>query len=380
MAAPQQSQQPPVRVDLAPEGDTVVLSLQGHLDTHSLATVWSQAVSGAADAAPTRLVVDGTGVEYCDGGGASLIVTLRLQQEARGGSFELRGLRDEFQELVRMISPGEREPEEHGEDELGFFASLGRESLGLVSDMRELVTFVGELLVSLLLALRNPAQVRWSDVLVIAQRAGNGAIPIIVLIGFLLGVILSFQSAIPMRQFGAEIFVADLLAISLLRELGPLMAAIMVAARSGSAFAAEIGTMKVNEEIDALSTMGLTAVRFLIVPRVIAAFIVIPSLIMLMNLSGLLGGALVMNSLGFSMVTYVDRISAAAGVGDLMGGLFKGFVFSIIVAAVGCMRGLQTGQGAGAVGESTTSSVVSGIILIAVMDGLFAVVFFVLGW
>ncbi len=380
MAAPQQSQQPAARAELSRQGDTLVLSLQGRLDAHSLAAVWGQAVSGAADAAAAQLLVDASGVEYCDGAGASLSLSLRLQQQARGGSFELRGLRDDFAELLRMIEPSAPEAEEHGEPEEGFFVSLGRNSLEVAADVRELVTFVGELLVSLGWALRNPAEIRWRDVFLIAQRAGNGAVPIIVLIGFLLGVILSFQSAIPMRQFGAEIFVADLLAISLLRELGPLMAAIMVAARSGSAFAAEIGTMKVNEELDALSTMGLTAVRYLIVPRVIAAVLVIPTLIMLMNLSGLIGGALVMNSLGFSMVTYVGRISSAVAVGDMMGGLFKGFVFGIIVAAVGCLRGLQAGQGAGAVGESTTSSVVSGIILIAFMDGIFAVIFFVLGW
>jgi phospholipid/cholesterol/gamma-HCH transport system permease protein len=182
-----------------------------------------------------------------------------------------------------------------------------------------------------------------------------------------------------MRRFGAEIFIADLLGMSLLRELGPLMAAIMLTARSGSAFAAEIGTMKVNEEVDALATMGLEPMRFLILPRVVAAVIVVPVLAMLMNAAGLAGGAVMFLSLDFPLNLYVSRIAEMVSIGDFLGGIFKGFVFGVIVAAVGCQRGLETGKGAGAVGLSTTSAVVSGITLIAVIDGIFAVVFFMLG-
>jgi phospholipid/cholesterol/gamma-HCH transport system permease protein len=167
----------------------------------------------------------------------------------------------------------------------------------------------------------------------------------------------------------------------MLRELGPLMAAILLAARSGSAFAAEIGTMKVNEELDALNTMGLDPVRFLVVPRVVAAVAVVPALAMLTSLSGLLGGLVVYVSLlGYPPITFVNRVAEMVDPGDVIGGLAKAMVFGVIVAAVGCLRGIQTGQGAGAVGQSATSSVVSGIILIAIAEGVFAVVFYVLGW
>jgi phospholipid/cholesterol/gamma-HCH transport system permease protein len=213
----------------------------------------------------------------------------------------------------------------------------------------------------------------------VADRAGIGAVGIITLVGFLLGLILAFQGAIPMQRFGAQIFVADLIGVSMLRELGPLMASILLTARSGSAFAAEIGTMKVNEEIDALSTMGLEPVRFLVVPRVLAALGVVPALAMLTSLSGLVGGAVVFRSLGFPLVVYIDRIRDFVTVGDVLGGLFKALAFGVIVAAVGCQRGLQTGQGAGAVGAATTSSVVSAIVLIAIVDGIFAVAFYILG-
>jgi phospholipid/cholesterol/gamma-HCH transport system permease protein len=256
---------------------------------------------------------------------------------------------------------------------------VGESTLQFLADFRELVAFVGQLTLALLSALRSPRQIRFRDMMLAADRAGIGAIPIIALVGFLLGLILTFQSAIPMRQFGAEIFVADLLGISMLRELGPLMAGILLTARSGSAFAAEIGTMKVNEEVDALTTMGLEPVRFLVVPRIIAAVAVVPVLAMLMNVSGLMGGAVVFLSLDFPLVTFVNRVVAAVSMADFLGGLFKAFIFGIIVAAVGCLRGLQTKTGAGAVGESTTSSVVSGIVLIAVIDGIFGVIFYMLG-
>jgi phospholipid/cholesterol/gamma-HCH transport system permease protein len=326
------------------------------------------------------LVVDASGVDYCDGSGVSLFVALRRHQEESGGTFELRGLRQEFGQLLALVEPSEdAEPGEAPIHSEGFVEGVGRSTLQLLSDMRALVVFVGELTLALLNAIRNPRQVRFKDVFAVAERAGIGAIPIIALIGFLLGLILAFQSAMPMRRFGAEIFVADLLGISMLRELGPLMAAILLTARSGSAFAAEIGTMKVNEEIDALTTMGLEPVRFLIVPRVIAAVSVVPVLTMLMNVFGLIGGAIVMLSLNFPLVTYVNRVTDAVSLTDFFGGLFKALVFGVIVAGVGCLRGLQTRTGAGAVGESTTSSVVSGIILIAVIDGIFAVIFYIVG-
>jgi phospholipid/cholesterol/gamma-HCH transport system permease protein len=213
----------------------------------------------------------------------------------------------------------------------------------------------------------------------IAELAGVNALPIVALIGFLLGLIMAFQSAIPMRQFGADIFVANLIGLSMLRELGPLVTAILLAGRSGSAFAAELGTMKFREEIDALSTMGLDSVRFLVVPRLLAAVTMTPLLTIFANLFGLIGGAVVMVSLGYPLVTYGNQLLSAVHIRDLVSGLSKSLVFGMVVAGVGCLRGLQTMTGASAVGESTTRAVVSGIILIAIVDGVFAVVFYCLG-
>lgn len=367
----------PARLDLVEEGGIRILRLAARLDGSAAEQLWRPALAEASSRGD--LVVDASEVEYCDGAGASLLLALRQRHEQAGGSYALRGLRDEFQELVALIEPRAAAVVESPAREDSFLVSLGRSTLELAADVRRLLVFTGELTVMLGGALRRPRSLRGRDVVMTAERAGIGALPIIGLVGFLLGLILAFQSAIPMQRFGAQIFVADLLAISLLRELGPLMAAILLTARSGSAFAAELGTMKVNEEIDALTTMGLEPLRFLVVPRVLASIGVVPVLTMATSLAGLLGGAVVFLSLDFPLVTYVNRIVGAVSLSDFASGIFKGFVFGVVVAAVGCMRGIQTGKGASAVGLSTTSSVVSGIILIAVLDGIFAVMFFLMG-
>jgi phospholipid/cholesterol/gamma-HCH transport system permease protein len=191
--------------------------------------------------------------------------------------------------------------------------------------------------------------------------------------------IMGFQAVIPMRQFGAEIFVADLVGLAILRELGPLMTAIVLTGRSGSAFAAELGTMKVNEEIDALNTMGLDPVRFLVVSRVIAALAMTPLLTIFSDLIGVMGGSLVLRSLGYPFVTYWNEVLSAVSYMDFLGGLVKSLVFGITIAGIGCLRGLQTKIGATAVGESATRAVVSGIVLIVIIDGVFSVVYYYLG-
>jgi phospholipid/cholesterol/gamma-HCH transport system permease protein len=367
-----------VHMQVAPgDGGGRLLTLSGRLDADAVGGIWTDALAAAREAGAGGLVVDAAGLEYCDGSGAALLDALREAQGRAGGRFELRGLREELRALVELVAPAQRTEAAAPASE-PVLVRLGRRTIAYGTDLRRLVVFVGELTLSLGSVVRHPRQLRLGDAVLVAERAGIGATPIVAGVGFLLGLILAFQSAIPMKRFGAEIFIADLLGLSMLRELGPLMAAILLTARSGSAFAAEIGTMKVNEEIDALATMGLEPVRFLVVPRVLAAIAVVPALTMLTSLSALLGGLLVFRSLGFPAVTFVSRIAEMVVPGDVIGGLLKAMVFGVIVAAVGCLRGLETGKGADAVGVSTTSAVVSGIIGIALADGLFAVVFYVL--
>ena len=249
----------------------------------------------------------------------------------------------------------------------------------LCVDIGAIISFVGELLVEMVRAIMSPQRLRWRDTIATVESAGADAVPIVLLLGFLFGFILAFQSAIPLRTFGAEIYVADLLAISLLRELGPLLTAIILTSRSGSAFAAELGTMKVNDEISALVTMGVSPVRFLALPRVVAGACVAPLLSIFCALMGLIGGAVVLSMLGFPLVTYVDHVVSAVTYLDLLNGLFKAAVFGLLVSAIGCMRGLSAGMGASAAGMSATRAVVAGLVLIIITDGIFAVCSYFLG-
>ncbi len=245
--------------------------------------------------------------------------------------------------------------------------------------IRDLLAFVGELVVALLLALRRPLRIRWSDTLLIAEKAGVNALPIVALVSFLVGLIMAFQAAIPMRQFGVQIYVANLVGLSMLRELGPLMTALVLAGRSGSAFAAELGTMQVNEEIDALVTMGLDPVRFLVVSRVLALMLAIPLLTVFADMVAVMGGGVVLLSLGYPLVAYINQLLGAVTWMDAAGGLAKSFAFGLIVAGIGCHQGLRTQGGASAVGDSATRAVVAGNVLIIIADGIFSVLFYYLG-
>jgi phospholipid/cholesterol/gamma-HCH transport system permease protein len=355
----------------------VVLALEGRLDSANTGKIWRRATESVADS--RRAVLDASRIDYCDGSGIALFVHLRTELGKRGGDLEIRGLRTEFQELLEAWDPGAlaRLTERHRR-RANIAEEVGKAVVDVWRDTRALISFIGELAAALIHAATHPRNVRWRDALRVAEAAGVDALPIVALVSFLMGLIMAFQAAVPLRQFGAEIFVANLIGLSMLRELGPLMTAIILAGRSGSAFAAELGTMKVRDEIDALKTMGLDPVRFLVVTRVVAAVAMTPLLTIFANLLGLIGGAVVMRSLGFPLITYFNQIQYAVSYGSLVGGLVKAFVFGILVAAIGCLRGLQTRAGATGVGESTTSAVVSGIVLIAIADGIFSVIYYYL--
>ena len=212
------------------------------------------------------------------------------------------------------------------------------------------------------------------------DEAGLRAFGLTMLLGFLIGLILAFQSSVSLRRFGAEYYIPNLVGISLLRELGPLMAAVVLAGRTGSAFAAELGTMRVNEEVDALRIMGIDPVAWLVLPRVLAAILVMPVLALLMDLSGLLGMGAVMLSLGYVPAGVSGQLQYALQLWDLWGGLWKAAFFGLAIGLIGCREGLNAGGGPRAVGDAATGAVVGGIVSIVVIDGAFAVLFYRLGW
>lgn len=363
--------------------DELTLWLEGRLDSRTTGAAWRELAAALDRGTPRKLVLEASQLEYLDGSGAALFLEARRRVERAGGELEVRGLHPElrpFLDLFADAAPapalGEVRPKRRRGSQV---ADVGRLAIHVTRDLAEQITFLGEMLVQLFRLFRNPRRFRWQDSLAVAEAAGANALPILALIGFLIGLIMAFQSAIPLKRFAAEIFVCDLVALTVVKELGPLMTAIILAGRSGSAFAAELGTMKVNAEIDALTTMGLSPLQFLVLPRLLAAVVVTPLLTLFTNLFGLLGGAVVVASLGIPLVTYVRQVTHALKMSDLLGGLFKALAFGVLVAGIGCLRGLQTESGAVAVGRSTTHSVVSGLILIIAADGVFSVVYYYLG-
>jgi len=362
------------------QGDRLILELSGRLDSDSLGEVWQQAEHLLAREQPRELLIDASGVQYADGSGMAFLVDLRCRQQERAASFEITGLPEKLQKLLELYAPPDFEKPAVKEPKPPNLAEeMGRMAYAVWSDWRRSISFLGELAAALTFSALHPRQIRWKEVFLVSEKAGVNALPIIALIAFLVGLIMAFQAAIPMGQFGVEIYVADLTALSILRELGPLMTSLTLAGRSGSSFAAEIGTMKVNEEIDALLTMGLDPVRFLVTVRVIAAILVTPLLTVFADLVGILGGSIVLLSMGYPLITYVNQVMSAVTWIDFSQGLLKALVFGLIFSGIGCLRGLQTQTGPSAVGDSATRAVVTSIILIVIADGIFAVIFYYLG-
>ena len=365
--------QPVLRVESG-EKETV-LHLAGRLDDGTVAACWDEVLDAVAAARDVR--VDCAGVDYCGGAGFALFVALEEAAGRHGARVRVDGLAARFRELYdgleREKLSAVSEPERgHG----GWVADVGYIASERAGDWRAEAEFVGEVGAGLVSLARHPRNLRLREWWRIVEKAGSNALPIVGLVSFLTGVIIAFQAAMPMRQFGVDIFVVNLVALAITRELGPIMTAIVLAGRTGSAFAAEIGTMKVNEEVAALTTMGLNPVRFLAVPRVLAGIAVTPLLTVYSMAAGIAGGLVVLMLIDFPLATLMNQLSGALELQDIAAGLIKSFFFGAVVAGVGCLRGLRTGAGPAAVGDSTTRSVVTSIFLIVVLDAIFAVVYY----
>jgi len=355
------------------------LQVIGSLDPITVENIWNKTETQIKKVNPKVVNVDSSRITYADTPGINYFIRLRDLSSKMGFSYELINLTPEYQKLVDLFDKYvyEKKPEETINED--FVTGIGKATAESLDSSYESITFVGEVMLGFFRYFTNPSKIRFKDILVTSEKLGVNAIFIIALVNFLVGLVIAFQSAIPLSQYGGTIFVADLLVLSVFKELGPLMTAIVVNGRSSSAFAAEIGTMKVNEEIDALTTMGINKIRFLVMPKFIATLVMLPILTIFGILFAMLGGLVVMISLGFPPITYLNQITMAATYVDLLAGLFKTIFFALIIAGVGCLEGLRTKSGATAVGDSTTKAVVKGIILIVVVDGIFGVVYYYLG-
>jgi phospholipid/cholesterol/gamma-HCH transport system permease protein len=356
------------------------LTLSGRLDAQSTAGLWRDLKSELHPLTVSGLEIDASGVDYCDGAGMSLLHFLSM-----GGMLlshakaTIRGLRPEFLRLFQKFTADDYLKNRPMVPARASVAEeVGRAALHAATDVRAEVAFIGQVSSGLVLNLARPKAMRWREVGRVFERAGVDALPIISLISLLVGMIIAFEAAAPFAVFGAQIFIANMLGITMARELSGLMTAIILAGRSGSAFAAELGTMKVNEELNALETMGLNPVRFLVVQRILAGVLLTPLLTIYSIFVSILGGVVVMMAMGFSLVTIFNQMAQSLRWTDIMIGVTKGLIFGALISGIGCLRGLQTKQGPSAVGESTTRAVVTGILLVIVADAVVAVLLYYL--
>lgn len=319
------------------------------------------------------------GVTVMDSAGIAVLVDVQKYLKEHGFEFHIVSLPSKVSGFLKLVDTHSLLVSKEAlrpKKKRNVIEYIGEVTLEALEECRSVVTFLGEIVVALASLIRHPKRMRWDDFFLFVERAGTDALPIVSLLSLLMGLIMAFQAAVQLRQFGANIFVADLVGISILRELGPLLTAIIIAGRSGASFAAEIGTMKVSEEIDALSTMGFEAVSFLALPRILAATFVGPFLTLVGDFVGVFGGLIVgMISLDLSPTAYLEETYTAITFFDLFSGLIKSVAFAVLIAGVGCLRGFQVERSADSVGKKTTSAVVSGIFLIVFADAIFTIIF-----
>jgi phospholipid/cholesterol/gamma-HCH transport system permease protein len=286
--------------------------------------------------------------------------------------------------VQRLLALAEAVPERKGARQTvvvpPWLARLGTAVIEAREPARQMLEFIGQVTLAVGKLVRRKARYRTSDLMLLIQQAGADALGIVTLISFLVGTILAFVGAVQLEQFGAAIYVADLVGIAMVREMGAMMTAIVIAGRTGAAYAAQLGTMKVTQEIDALTTMGISPLEFLVLPRMLALCLMMPLLCLYADVVGILGGAAVgVGMLKLPLLVYYNQTAHAVHIGDLVGGVFKASVYGVLVAISGCLRGMQCGNSSSAVGEAATSAVVTGIVFIITACGLFSVIFYVLG-
>ncbi len=357
------------------------LQLSGSLLTEFLGSV-EQSFHKFATQAPA-LQIDMSQIDAVDTGGAWLILELRDRLQAQGVQVDFEGVDPDHAALLKTVEaalPQERDGETGSHSFTDLLEDLGKKVVSGYKEALSLLGFFGETLVSLSKVILRPWTLRRASLFSHMQDAGLNAMPIVALMGFLIGVVLAFQGATQLRQFGAEVFVVELISISILRELGILLTAIIVAGRSGSAFTASVGSMKVQEEIDALRTLGLDPINVLVLPRVLALFIVLPILGFTANIFGLIGGGLMSwIELGVSPGMFVTRLHEHTSFWHLAVGMIKAPFFAVVIGVVACWQAFRVQGSSTSVGQRTTAAVVQGIFLVIAIDALFSVFFASIG-
>jgi phospholipid/cholesterol/gamma-HCH transport system permease protein len=370
------------RVSFHRSGDTLVVGLSGpwHLaqDIPSAALLSHEIT---ANHPPKRLSFDTTQLTRWDSGLVAFLVEAYELCRQHSIVDDPSGLPNGLKRLLELAEAVPEKKGARGETaKVSFFTRVGNASLGFGSSLGEFVSFVGDLTLAFGRLMRRQARYRTVDFLEAIEQCGASAVGIVILIAFLVGVILAFMGAVQLSQFGASIYVADLVGIGMVREMGAMMTAIIMSGRTGAAFAAKLGTMKVTQEIDALATMGISPLDFLVLPRVLALVLMMPLLCLCADLVGILGGLFVgVGMLDLSATNYMRETISTLTLVNVFGGLFKATFYGALIGIAGCLCGFQCGNSSSAVGDAATQAVVLSIVMVVVACGLFAVVFSVLG-
>lgn len=362
---------PRFEVERRPEAIVV----RGKLAMRDAGAFWAR-LEGMTQKAGRRLDIDISQVERLDGSIVSLLAEKRAALSAEGVECEILGAGSDALLLLRLygaLDPPVRRKRRVPE---GLIHHVGRATAEAALEARDIIAFVGEGCAAAMRAIRMPRTVNAREIIPLIERAGADAVPIVLLINFLVGFVMGFQSAKQLQSYGADLFVADIVGLGVTRELAPLMTAIILCGRTGAAFTAELGTMKVSEEIDALRAMGFSPMAYLVFPRLIALVVVVPALTVLGDAVGILGGAVVASSsLNIGMAAYMSRIGDVVHGWDVLMGLIKSVAYAGAIGLVACQRGLATSGGAEGVGKSTTKTVVTCLFLLIILDALLTVVF-----
>ena len=364
-----------------PKGEALRMAIRGRMEIANAQEVLEEA-SRHVQNGVRHVQLDLSGVEYFDSGGGAVVLGLRERLRQRQADLTIVASTPEIDGFLSLVdeeavlNASAREQGPHETVVETAVEGLGASVLAAASMGRDIVLFTGEMMIGLADAIRHPSKMRWRETWLYMQRTGVDGLPIVSLISFLMGLITAFQAAVQLKQFGADIYIANLVGLSITRELGPLMTAIIAAGRSGAAFAAEIGTMKVSEEVDALEIMGLDRTRFLVTPKVVALLLMLPALTVFSDVVGLFGGLTVARfSLELPAQVYLRQLQWVLTPWDVVSGLVKSVVFALLVAGVGCLWGFEARGGAESVGRITTAAIVAGIFMIIVADAVFTVVF-----
>jgi len=373
---------PPWAWDLDSSADDIVLRLSGswRMQDHLPSPTEVETELTRASSA-RRLTFDTRGVTAWDTGFLVFVLNVRDAATSLGLTVDRSGLPEGVRKLLDLAAAVPERDTKRGGARPSFLARLGVSTMSAFAGARAMISFIGESSIALAHAVVGRARFRRVDLLLNIQEAGANALGIVSLISFLIGLILAFVGAIQLRQFGAQIYIADLVAIGMAREMGAMMAAIIMAGRTGAAFAAQLGTMRVNEEIDALTTMGISPFEFLVLPRMLGLILMMPLLTIYADLVGILGGAVVgVGMLKVGIVPYWNHTWNAASLADFAAGMIKSEVFGILIAIAGCMRGMQSGRSSAAVGLAATSAVVTAIVFVIVSDAILTVVYDAIGF